>query len=50
MAETHWQKFVKHCKNGGFFYALQRGFRYVAWRNKCKRMGIDYRQFSKKDF
>jgi len=47
MAETHWQKFVKHYKTEGFFYAIYRGIKYIAWRNKCSREGIDWRKFSK---
>jgi ribosomal protein L20A (L18A) len=47
MAETNWQKFVKHYKAGGLFHAIQRSIKYIAWRNKCRRMGIDWRQFSK---
>jgi predicted phosphoadenosine phosphosulfate sulfurtransferase len=46
MVETNWLKFVKHCKGGGFFYAIYRGFKYFAWRNKCRRQGVDWRKFS----
>jgi hypothetical protein len=48
MAETNLQKFVKHCKAGGIFYAIQRGMRYIAWLSKCRTMGIDCKKFSKK--
>ncbi|MDD5560764.1 MAG: hypothetical protein PHT50_01330 [Candidatus Omnitrophica bacterium] len=47
MAETLWQKFMKHNKTGGFFYALKRGFKYIAWRNICISKGIDWRKFSR---
>jgi len=47
MVETNWQKFVKHHKTGGLFYAIYRGIKYISWRNRCKRMGIDWGQFSK---
>ena len=47
MAETNLQKFVKHCKTGGLFYAIKRSFRYVAWRIRCSRMGVDWKKFSK---
>ncbi|MDO8602989.1 MAG: hypothetical protein Q7O04_03975 [Candidatus Omnitrophota bacterium] len=47
MAETNLQKFVKHCKAGGLFYAISRGVKYVTWRNKCKKMGIDCGKFSR---
>lgn len=48
MPETHWQRFMKYYRAKGFFYAIYRGIKYVQWRRKCKRMGIDWRQFSKK--
>ena len=47
MAETNLQKFVKHFKKNGLFYAIKRGFRYILWRGKCGRMRIDWRKFSK---
>lgn len=47
MSGNNWEKFVRHFKAGGLFYAIFRGFRYVRWRNQCKRLGIDYRTFSK---
>ncbi|MBU2034324.1 MAG: hypothetical protein ABH882_02220 [Candidatus Omnitrophota bacterium] len=47
MAQTSWQKFITHCKNGGLFYAFYRGFKYLAWRNQCARKKIDWRQFSR---
>ena len=45
MVETNTQKFIKHFKTGGLFYAIRRGFGYMAWRNRCNRMGIDWRKF-----
>ncbi len=47
MAETNLQKFVRYCKTGGIFYAINRGFKYIAWRNRCKKIGIDWKKFSK---
>ncbi len=47
MNQTSWQKFVKHCKAGGFFYAVFRGLKYIKWRNQCKKLGVDYRRFSR---
>jgi hypothetical protein len=49
MEETYWQKFIKHCKNGGFFYAFFRGFKYLGWRMKCYRTKIDWRKFGQED-
>lgn len=49
MAETNWQKFMKHCRTGGFFYAVYRGIKYLQWRRWCKKRGIDLRQFSKEE-
>ncbi len=46
MTETNFQKFVKHYKKGGFFYAINRSVKYISWRNKCRRMGIDWKKFS----
>jgi hypothetical protein len=47
MALTHWQKFIKHVKSGGLFYAVYRGFKYISWRSQCARRKIDWRQFSR---
>jgi len=47
MAETSFQKFVKHLKANGLFYAIKRGFRYILWRSRCVRTSIDWRKFSK---
>ena len=47
MAGKNSQKFVKHLKTGGLFYAIKRGFRYVAWRIRCSSTGIDWRKFSR---
>ncbi|MDD4939437.1 MAG: hypothetical protein PHE18_02440 [Candidatus Omnitrophica bacterium] len=47
MAETNWQKFAKHFKNGGVFYALYRGIKYIKWRSMCARRGIDWKQFAR---
>ena len=49
MAETNLQKFVKHYKTGGLFYAINRGIKYVTWRNKCKKAEADRRNSVKKD-
>ena len=46
MAQTNWEKFVKHLRAGGFFYALYRGVKYIKWRSMCARRGIDWRQFN----
>jgi hypothetical protein len=47
MAEIIWQKFVKHYRVKGFFYAVYRGIKYLQWRRACARKGIDWRQFSR---
>lgn len=47
MAETNLQKFVRYCKISGVFYAVNRCTKYIVWRNRCKKMGIDWRKFSK---
>jgi len=47
MTETLWQKFVKHYKSNGLFYAIKRGFRYIAWRNRCVKAGVDWRKFAR---
>ncbi len=47
MADTSLQKFVRHCKASGIFYAVNRSIKYIAWRNRCKKMGIDWRKFSR---
>ncbi|HTY45708.1 MAG TPA: hypothetical protein VMD52_06965 [Patescibacteria group bacterium] len=31
MAETLWQKWCAHYRNGGFFYALYRGVKYIVF-------------------
>ncbi len=47
MAQGNYQKLVKHFKTGGLFYAVRRGFRYLAWRMRCAKAGIDWRKFSR---
>jgi len=47
MTETNWQKFMKHYKAHGFFYAVYRGIKYLQWLNMCKKKGIDPKQFSR---
>mgnify|MGYP001571233594 CR=1 FL=1 len=47
MAETNLQKLVRHCKTGGLLYAINRGIKYIAWRNKCKKIGVDWRKFNR---
>ncbi len=47
MAETNLQKFVKHYKAKGFFYAIYRGIKYVRWRIMCARRGINWRSFAR---
>lgn len=47
MAETNWQKFMKHWRARGFFYAIYRAIKYLKWRRMCGRMGIDWRKFSR---
>jgi len=47
MAQKNYQKFIKHFKTSGFFYAAKRGFRYWAWRIRCAKLGVDWRKFSR---
>lgn len=49
MAETNWQKFTKHYKAYGFFYAIYRGIKYLQWRKMCRKKGIDPKQFNKQE-
>jgi len=42
---NNWQKFAMYCREKGFFYAIYRGAKYLKWKLRCFRMGIDYRQF-----
>ena len=47
MAETNLQKFVKHYKTNGLFYAINRGIKYIIWRNKCKKAEASRKKSSK---
>ncbi len=47
MAETNLQKFVRHCRTGGLFYAVYRGVKYISWRNECRKNRIDWKKFSR---
>lgn len=47
MLQTNWQKFMKHFRAHGFFYAVYRGIKYLQWRKMCRGKGIDSKQFSK---
>lgn len=49
MEENNFQKFSRHLKAKGFFYAVGRGFKYLGWRIKCIKMGVDWKKFSRKD-
>lgn len=39
MEETLWQKWRKHYRSAGLFYALYRGFKYLIWRIRMKAYG-----------
>lgn len=36
--ETLWQKWCKHYRSGGVFYAVYRGVKYLAWRIRMVRL------------
>jgi len=38
MEETLWQKWCKHYRAGGFFYAVYRGIKYLVWRMKKPKL------------
>lgn len=44
MRETLWQKWCKHYRSGGIFYAIYRGIKYLVWRIRLLAMDEEVRR------